>query len=720
MNRKVFNIKLYLDELKQLRLIGVILGSLTLIGSLLIPILDYTGRKYLDDYTPPAPDAVSSLPIMMIFVFIAGIVMTFSAFSFLNSRKASDQYHSLPSTRTCMFISILAAVLSWIIVTIIITSLLTRLTYAAFGMAFNSTLLPYLILAYTVSAIIIVAATALAMSLTGTFISNLLLAVLILFLPRLIIHLFATMITFIAPIVTISDLGLFAGPSINIPFSFASALPFMDTIAMSKSLISPASIIYTGAVGLIYSLLACLCFRRRKSEAAGKSSQSRIMQAIYRSAVTIPFLLPATYMLYRAHLHTDYPLIAIADPRLLIILIIASLFSYFVFELLTTKKAKNMLRAAPWFLIPVAFCILFLVGVNIGGNAVLNAKVDMDKIAYITIDEPFSNVTSNIEDAMIINDFIVNKQVGIKLDNKQIKEILIKSLDRNVNNVKANRNNAGFFSIFHSFTFVLENGKKVRRNIGLMTNDSNRIMEIIKQNPEYMARIRILPNSSEITNVEISGLDSEQSREVWKLFQEEAENLSDQEFRRIIDPNMMLIEAYSTYSYDEWMIPYPIQVSGFRGKDSFISSYNISGKMHKTLNLYFNYNYDLNIEDMRKAIEKVSGGEQSLKSLYIDIHNAGDEKENPISIFYDPLSYGRHFESGAGMVMVGDMLSQNEANAVIDIIAMSGLRKALAWDIVASIYISPISAEESGGINIYLSLTQDELDAILEIIGQND
>ena len=67
------------------------------------------------------------------FLYVASMIIiilfTVRGFSFLNSRKACDAYHSLPIKRTGLYRSVLAAVITWIIISVLLPQTIFLIYY---------------------------------------------------------------------------------------------------------------------------------------------------------------------------------------------------------------------------------------------------------------------------------------------------------------------------------------------------------------------------------------------------------------------------------------------------------------------------------------------------------------------------------------------------------------------------------------------------------------
>jgi len=212
--------------------------------------------------------------------------MTLYMFSFLNKRNASDFVHSLPHKRETLFVSYTAAVLTWVLGGLWLSVGITLVIYMI-GSAYvlvNVSSMLLVALGLSAGCFLVIAATLMAMSVTGGVFSNITTALLILFLPRTISYVFSTFVIMgTGHLVPLANFGLFGDFSFHIPFSFLYSILESFRFRFELSLIHGA--LYTAVLGLVYLAVALVLFKRRRSETAGSPAQSGVLQAAIRIAV---------------------------------------------------------------------------------------------------------------------------------------------------------------------------------------------------------------------------------------------------------------------------------------------------------------------------------------------------------------------------------------------------------------------------------------------------
>ena len=110
---KLFDAGLYVESLRQLRLMGLTYLLLCLVFTVLVPILSSERLTC----TPAFAHAAA----LYAFDYIAPVTMAFLSFGYLMRRNASDFYHSLPITREAAFFSRTLAILTYAAGTILLS-----------------------------------------------------------------------------------------------------------------------------------------------------------------------------------------------------------------------------------------------------------------------------------------------------------------------------------------------------------------------------------------------------------------------------------------------------------------------------------------------------------------------------------------------------------------------------------------------------------------------
>ncbi len=418
MINRYFNFRLFKEGFRQTRLIALLS---------LVTILSFTGLIWLSAFAEQW-----QYPSQTLFNFhtVGGLLvaqycittplMVLYLFRFLNRRDSSDFYHTIPHTREALSISYFSAILCWnAITTLSVTALVFLLYGCAPYMTINlTTVFPYL-LNMCSAQFLVAAAVLFAMSITGTAFSNIAVSLLVIFVPRLLLLVMTNMVESYCVIVDIAQQYPLLNPCLNVaaglPLSLFLSFQNGSDTSIIDCFTNPMGGIYTLIVALLLACAAIWLLKKRKSETAGKSSPSRLMQAIYRiSFGTVIGLLP-TYLAFDRILWDK--LQHIGSWITLIILIVIASFCYFLFELIATKKVKNLLRAIPGLFIFLAIDAAILAASFGMGNAVLAFNPTVEDIQAITISQDEENYFVSKSNSVLIKDTASKRIVSQALNN---------------------------------------------------------------------------------------------------------------------------------------------------------------------------------------------------------------------------------------------------------------------------------------------------------------
>lgn len=408
--KRFFNAKLYFEGLKQLRLIGflalaamevitvlVLLGTaepLPYINELHITFLDFN-PSLLGTFTLAAP------------------LMTLYLFSFLNKRNTSDFYHAIPVKRTAIFFSFFLAIVTWLAVLFIITTVTAGVFCLALGSKVTVDVLSILLATCNLFAacLLVTASVAIAMSITGTVFTNILVSLMIIFVPRVLMLIVSQSVVSFVPIIPQNTLAAPLDTVYNVPFGVMFGL--LDG-SMNTALTFWQGGLYTTGLGLVYAAIAAVLFARRKSEAAGRSAPNRMLQAVYRLVIATVICLPPCWAIVEEYL-SDYS----AGLLYLINWYAVAVLVYFAYELITTRKWKNLLKAIPGLGI--------LVAINVG--------IIVSSISICNYNLQFSPTPEQIASVSVINTdsgYLNALSSTVEIKNKDVKKTVAEALEDTV------------------------------------------------------------------------------------------------------------------------------------------------------------------------------------------------------------------------------------------------------------------------------------------------
>lgn len=473
-----FNKKLYVDGLRRLRMAGLTLLAITVILTLLLI------------WTSNLPGTVfgyaNLTPVLSAYMYAAPVLLVFTAFSFLFRRSASDLYHAFPITRTGLYITLAASVFTWALGTIFITRLLAYICILIQGQAFAPVYFVLQTLSYCIGALLIGACVLIGVSVTGTRFSAFIVSGLILFLPRCISVLCGVVLTDTAPLLSPLYLGPLFDITLNIPVMW-----FLDgflgvgrylvgsNLMAENASVSYQAQIYTFVLSLLYFSLGAMAFRKRASETAEKSAPSRRLQHTYRSLISMPLFLLLAILIAR---NADQPYRSEYT-----ILIIFAVLVYFVYELVTTKRFKNLLSALYVLLIPVLLCFGIAFGTVSFGNAQMRVLPSASELTGIQIAPSRGSKPSYAE----------LLQSEITFNEPELLQLASDGLNYSYESFSSRR-----WGDYQTLILQRLNSGNLVRNIRMTSTNGTRFDEVITANAAYRAAALAMPKDEEIYRID--------------------------------------------------------------------------------------------------------------------------------------------------------------------------------------------------------------------------
>ncbi len=533
MKNKLFSRGIYTEGLRRLRVFGLILAAVGLLAEIAPPMVikmeaaKYAANSLNDSYIPGASGFFATCYVLPAIVLLVVPLMTLVLFSSFNRRAYCDFCHSLPYTRSCIFISNVAAVMTWVLGLMVLcgaSGILIRiampeffaLSFTGYGMYILTEILTALYVCFTVT---------LAASLTGTVFSNITLAALIFSFPRIMVWLVTQQINENMPLLC----GNLYTPILSPRYNPVVAL-FYNTFDSDRTLNDWGPIIYAAVICVLYAGLSLFFFNRRKSETAGQPAPGRITQAVVRIALT---MIPSAF---------GTVLIINGETALGIVMYILALIAYFAYEILSTLKWKNLLRSLP-AIAAVVVLNFVLVGAIFAGTYFAKSyrpdadSIDSVRIVDLTDNSNTENYPNNAISKVKITDRSVIELVTTTLNNnleyyekrgflpyvdpddyENFKSITSSAYpDRYVNNNE---------KTFTEITVAFREGAVTRyRKIILTKDEFNIITEHLSKNESYRNAVMTLPEPVNGTfglyGIDTDSDDQDELEEILETLQDE-------------------------------------------------------------------------------------------------------------------------------------------------------------------------------------------------------
>lgn len=626
MNRKVstsfFNFRLFLEALKRLRVIGLGSAILALTASVLVPAVtwieqgSYTRADIYEMETQflciPAGIMVALAPLFFSVLF-----------SFLQKRKESDFFHAIPYTRTCVYVSFVTAALTFVwaiqlacgVTAGILWSMIPRVTADIGGM-----------IAYVgvsmLAAAMLSAFMMLALTVSGTGGSCFLLFLLFAGFVRVVCAIFlGCMDSFYL----IDTNGMwdnsFLSPLWLQPINVFGYL--MGSTAYSDLLFSSANILYSLCVTAAVFAFAGLLYNRRKSEMAGNPAPGVKTQALFR----IMFTSLAVLLI---------PLLVITDggdAALMLVLIVGVLLVYFLYELITTKRPKNLLKIFPGLGIVAGVCVAFFLVFAGYYSVVTNENVTAADVKWVSVESNgFSGGTyqDRLSDALRTDDEVIVNTVVERLAISQQYE----------------REGAAWeYPDYHDcmqVTIRLKGGRTIHRYISMGETARKTLLSRYSSLPEIREIMYRLPTDSEIqtggmdlitggSHMEYAHFgDPAALRMLMTTFRAEFATLTDEQKALVMAP---ALEGYYGYNrYEDYDVDIDLKEEYGAAQQNGIS-FHLRGKVG---NQRFNNEYII-VEEMKETrrILVYLFGKETISSSFYEVagEGFGDSPEAVLAAF---------------------------------------------------------------------------------------
>lgn len=558
---------------------------------------------------------------MMIYVYVAGLALTFTAYGWLNKRSQSDFYHAVPVTRKQIYGTSFFAIMLWLLIGLTAYAFVHAMLYLVTGMPFNYVLFLCVFVNMIIGAVEVVGAVSLACAISGTRFVNFFAAVVILFMPRFLLTIMSEFVRVLAPnsLDCIAALGVFFDPSYNIfgtPYA-AIIETLRSGTTYSIDFAKLPAMIWSFVYSCILVFLGGVAFNKRSSETAGMPAKSKLFQGAVRTAFGLPLLLILMYT------------IVSGDASLLlgVLLVMFAFIFYCLYELISTKSVKKMAKAMPLFAICIGISLLYLVIPHAIIGIEKNVKIDENNIKGYYSVRTGSGLMSMLGFGGGDNSYASMKLDDVEITDKDSIAIIAKAYERTrTYQDKADlTDNSGMWMLVRIDRKI---GPDKVRNLFFTGAECVKLSENADKNEQYAKIGYEFPKGKKYYSV--NGLGSREANELAKVYEEEFESLSP-DIRKLLKTNQyggasFLFELGEMSSIDpSSRVNASLIINGCLGARNFSEGYLINSYTPRSLAMYI------------ELINKKNGaeGKEMLNELKVWFET-GDEKDNPY--FYVDLS----------------------------------------------------------------------------------
>jgi ABC-2 type transport system permease protein len=528
-----FNQKLYLDGIRQLKLVGI-MGLVVCCAAAMLTAMGYhinTSVYVMDEFgnmirrVPKGLNLFQAHWSLFITFPVLVPVMTMMLFNFLNHRNASDFYHAIPDTRGSLYISYSASILTWIGAIIGISTLFSVISVSllpTYYIIWSG--VPKVLFLIISACVLVMGGVLIALGLTGTRMSNLMVTLIILFLPRV----FVTVIMYILEEMMPFVAWEYSTSLFNPRYDLIAGLP----IALFSG-INPfqygGSGVYSLILGLVYLMAGYVIFIRRKSESAGHAAISPKLQGVFRLAVSLMICLLPMYYISNCWVDLDY----LDGETLFIILVfyVIAVLVYFIYELMTTGKLRAFKKLCRGIGVLAGLnVLLFLVIIGIYGTTIKNTP-DADRIDYIML---------RGEE----RDYFKAQLQQIRIRDEEVAQVTSNALKRAIERSRSNyygkyKDQYGNIVETVSQTVAINVGMKtIYRDVLYTVTEWNVVSEYLSQRPEYYQVYSDLPayDDKEMSiYCESGNMSASQVAKIYEVMREEVKTIDFEEWYTAIE-----------------------------------------------------------------------------------------------------------------------------------------------------------------------------------------
>ena len=532
-DKKIFSIKLFINNFLQLKVMGILGTVLITLFSVLsivsqgIRMIEYTKEGISVNGSMSGGVSTTYLgagdlwPLVLTFVFVTPVLMLM-AFSYNNKRNSSDFYNSLPYTRLNMYLTKLSAVFTWQVIVYVCAVVGIVISIAVYKKYFvySVSTITWIIIGTFICNLLCGAVIALACSLTGSLMSNICLTGIILFIPAILRVMITGGISALFDYVS----NIQVVPVIGVERNMISALIVggsMNGIQYNEILLNKGYMVYSLVLAIVYAAIGYLCFVRRKSEVAGKAALGNKIHVIIRTI--IGFICMAVGFLL---------LLIERDIISMIIFVSLAVAAMIIYELIAGDRSRLGFKTGISSVIALAAAGIFT-GLLWSGSVVMKAyKPETSKIKYAVVESStyYSNYSGSFAD------YYNTKTAQYRIKDSDIIDVLVNGYnhckDKTYVELSQNRKNVYTINVYFKDGII-----GTRRSIALVEDDYKNLMLKLGADEEYQKIYLELPEYNNVTltfnnNVNLSDSDK---KNIYNCLQSEIKKVGYNQYIKSFD-----------------------------------------------------------------------------------------------------------------------------------------------------------------------------------------
>lgn len=457
---KSFNFKYLKENIKKSKGLVMLLLIVVPLLTTLATVLFVNGENNVNLATERSINVIN-----MLGMYVIPLGISFALFGYVYRKNSVDLINSMPLNKQTIFVTnTIGGIILITLMQLVTTILLFICGIACSNLVILGKMLIDIFIVMWISYIFIFVATNLAMAISGTFLTQVVLTLLILFLvPFITITMkgdfFSTEYKIVGSlpeqILAYTSVPYYFSAPIHIPLSFLETGYSYSNISIIKTII----------LGVIYLAIGLILFKKRKMEDTEESFKNEKMHLFVKALTVFPMIV----------------LLNMVEPENIVTIFIIAIISiyYFAYDFVIKRKIK---------LISSVLALVLTIGVSFGiakGMEKFEDKI-IEPSRQININD-IREVSVNLEGRRFSGD-------NYFIDDEEIMKLIIKSLEKK-SNYDIGKNVESYPVDYFpecsiGISYKTKNGKVLNSNLSMYKEDFDKLIELLSKDERYISYVK--------------------------------------------------------------------------------------------------------------------------------------------------------------------------------------------------------------------------------------
>lgn len=381
-------VSVYKEHLRQLSIWGIVI--FILVSAINILFVPFVLRKpFMDNTIIIDTEIIQSLYVGSMIIII---LLTVRGFSFLNSRKACDVYHSLPIKRTGLYKSVLAAIITWIIISVLLPQTVFFIYYISMGLEVKKGI--GIIVLWIAACFYMCAATSLCMAGSGKTGRGLFASLVLILVPRITILIVkATVIETWGIYDALPPYGRYniLNDVYCVGMNLFEQLEYYYSPDMEVLYYIISGLAFTVPLTIVFFILGAHAFKIRKSELAATYEMNKILKKVF---LILLVAISCVTLAAQPAFPADSPMVTFG---ICVLVVMIAVFAFFCVETDRKYTKENNMRALKK--LPILFGVMIVLTASTFVQLHFSKKqrVSADNTEYVIFDYSESDGITSCE-----------------------------------------------------------------------------------------------------------------------------------------------------------------------------------------------------------------------------------------------------------------------------------------------------------------------------------